>query len=453
MKKATYLLAAALFFVGVSAQSQETKRFKDDYNTWSVGLHGGNLYSFGDGYGFLKDGLNDEVGFDFGFGINVNKEFNHVFGLRLQGLFGTITGGKVDGGYGNSSIADFTGQVIVNFGNLTMSRKATKKFNPYINVGLGINSHNPTLYQADGTEFPVQEESTVALVIPIGIGVEYKLSQKFFLDLNTTYRSSSSDLLDGFSSGRSNDAFMYTSLGVGYMFGSKEESVEWVNPMDQMYMDLTSMQTTVDEISKDSDGDGVADMYDAENNTPAGVSVDGRGRALDVDGDGIPDHVDQDPFTPKGATVTPDGREADSDGDGVPDSRDREPNTPAGELVNFQGISIPSGELNGAYLPSIYFAFESSSVTYANYERLASVARALKMNPKAQIRIVGHADKTGSADYNDKLATARAQAVADHLNKYYGIQMGRMEVSGKGFNDPLADGQNKINRRVDFEVK
>ena len=84
---------------------------------------------------------------------------------------------------------------------------------------------------------------------------------------------------------------------------------------------------------------------------------------------------------------------------------------------------------------------------------MASVARALKMNPDAEIRIVGHADKTGSAEYNDKLATARAQSVADHLNKYYGIEMGRMEVVGKGFSDPLADGQNKINRRVDFEVK
>lgn len=451
MKKVSFLLALVVLTVSF-ANAQETSSFNDEYNTWSVGVHVGNLYGFGDGNGFLTDGLNDNVGFDLGFGLNVNKQLNHVFGLRLQGLFGTATGGVESGAWGEASIADLSGQLTVNITNLTVSRKAERKWHAYMNFGIGANFHDPILYNPDNTEAS-DPESETAYVLPVGLGMMWKLGDNFFLDLNSTYRFSNSDYFDGVSSGKGNDGILYTSVGVGYIFGKKEQSADWVNPMDQMYMDLTNMQTTVDEISKDSDGDGVADMYDAENNTPAGVAVDGRGRAFDVDGDGVPDHVDEDPFTPKGATVTPDGREADSDGDGVPDSRDREPNTEAGELVNFQGVTIPSGELNGAYMPSIYFSLESSQVTYANYERLASVARALKMNPDAEIRIVGHADKTGSAEYNDKLATARAQAVADHLNKYYGIEMGRMEVVGKGFNDPLADGQNKINRRVDFEVK
>lgn len=443
----------ALVVVAVSAvNAQDAKRFKDEYNTWSVGVHAGNLYGFGDGSGFLTDGLNDNVGFDFGFGVNVNKQLNHVFGLRLQGVFGTMTGGVTTGEWGEASVMDISGQLTVNITNLTVSRKADRKWHAYLNAGLGMNNHDPILYNADNTESSDPDAET-SYVIPVGLGMMWKLSDNFFLDLNATYRASNSDYFDGVARGKANDSYMYTSIGVGYIFGKKEQSADWVNPMDQMYMDLTNMQTTVDEISKDSDGDGVADMYDAENNTPAGVAVDGRGRAFDVDGDGVPDHVDEDPFTPKGAAVTPDGREKDSDGDGVPDSRDREPNTPAGELVNFQGVTIPSGKLNGAYLPSIYFALESSNISYANYERLAAVGRALKMNDDAQIRIVGHADKTGSEEYNEKLAVKRAQSVADHLNKYYGIDMSRMEVVGKGETDPLADGQNKINRRVDFEVK
>ena len=451
MKKAAFFLAS-LFIMTTAVHAQETSKIKDDYNTWSVQLHVGNLYGFGDGNGFLTDGLNENVGFDLGYGLNINKQFNHVFGLRIQGIFGTATGGVSSGEWGESSIMDFTAQGTINLTNLTLSRKSNQRFRMYLNVGIGLNSHDATIYDAMDNVSDDPEAQT-SWVMPIGLGAMWKLNDNFFLDLNSTCRFSNSDYLDGVPRGTATDGYLYTSLGVGYIFGKKEQSADWVNPMDQMYMDLTNMQTTVDEISKDSDGDGVADMYDAENNTPAGVAVDGRGRAFDIDGDGVPDHVDEDPFTPKGASVTPDGREKDTDGDGVPDSRDREPNTPAGELVNFQGVTIPSGELNGAYLPSIYFALESSTISYANYERLAAVARALKMNPDAQIRIVGHADKTGSEEYNEKLAKARAQSVADHLNKYYGIDMSRMEVAGKGETDPLADGQNKINRRVDFEVK
>ena len=39
-------------------------------------------------------------------------------------------------------------------------------------------------------------------------------------------------------------------------------------------------------IEKDSDGDGVPDSIDEEPNTPKGVKVDSKGRALDSDGDG-----------------------------------------------------------------------------------------------------------------------------------------------------------------------
>lgn len=452
MKKVAFLLASAVL-LSSAVSAQESEKTKDKYNTWSAGVHFGNLLSIDEGKGFLTDGLNDEVGFDLGYGVHVTKSFNHVFALRLQGLFGNVSSGITSGAYTETSMTNLNLALKINITNWTLSRKEDRKAFFYATGGGGLAFYGTDNYNPDGSlNASVTGES--AGLYALGLGVTFKLTDNLNLDLSTTSHFVGSDGFDGFSpNADGRDGVLYTALGVNYIFGKKEQSADWVNPMDQMYMDLTNMQTTVDEISTDSDGDGVADMYDAENNTPAGVAVDGRGRAFDVDGDGVPDHVDEDPFTPKGATVTPDGREADSDGDGVPDSRDREPNTEAGELVNFQGVTIPSGELNGAYMPSIYFSLESSQVTYANYERLASVARALKMNPDAEIRIVGHADKTGSAEYNDKLATARAQAVADHLNKYYGIEMGRMEVVGKGFNDPLADGQNKINRRVDFEVK
>lgn len=52
-------------------------------------------------------------------------------------------------------------------------------------------------------------------------------------------------------------------------------------------------------MSRDSDGDGVADAFDKQNDTPEGVVVDGSGLPLDVDMDGVYDYQYEDLFTVK----------------------------------------------------------------------------------------------------------------------------------------------------------
>lgn len=63
----------------------------------------------------------------------------------------------------------------------------------------------------------------------------------------------------------------------------------------------------IDEIAimltRDADGDGVADDFDDCANTPRGVQVDKRGCPIDSDGDGVPDFLDQCPATPHGTHV------------------------------------------------------------------------------------------------------------------------------------------------------
>ena len=84
---------------------------------------------------------------------------------------------------------------------------------------------------------------------------------------------------------------MLFNLGLNYRFSSKEESVEWNNPLDAMYGDIANVKTEIEGLSTDSDGDGVSDAFDADNNTPEGVAVDGKGNALDVDMDGVADYA------------------------------------------------------------------------------------------------------------------------------------------------------------------
>ncbi|MDZ7847931.1 MAG: hypothetical protein U5L96_14890 [Owenweeksia sp.] len=94
----------------------------------------------------------------------------------------------------------------------------------------------------------------------------------------------------------------------------------------------------------------------------------------------------------KGAQVNAEGRAIDSDGDGVPDHADQEASTPKGSMVNFKGVNLSSSIGGQAYLPSLYFSFNSAKLPGANDERLATIALAMKNNSGLNVKLVGHTD-------------------------------------------------------------
>jgi len=215
---------------------------------------------------------------------------------------------------------------------------------------------------------------------------------------------------------------------------------------------MASLNEKVDAMGGDADGDGVADYFDIEEDTPAGVQVAGNGAALDSDADGIPNYKDKDPFTQKGVRVDANGMAMDSDMDGVPDGVDQENNSAAGAMVNFKGQTIGvANKLGGsaALLPSVYFKFGSSSLSPSAYEQLTVVARYLSDNPGVTITVRGYSDPVGSESYNNKLALRRAEAVKKALNEVFKVKGDRLQTVSIGENDMLSDDY-KINRRVDF---
>ena len=206
---------------------------------------------------------------------------------------------------------------------------------------------------------------------------------------------------------------------------------------------------------KDTDGDGVPDEYDLDNETPEGVMVAGNGRALDTDKDGIEDYKDIDPFTTLGAETDQYGKELDSDFDGIANSKDIEPNTEIGAQVNWQGATIKGNDLADALIPSIFFKLNSSSIDYKAHNDLVAIAKILSSNPKLKYRVIGYADKTGSKKYNQKLGLKRANAVIEHLATVYGIEKSRLEAGSAGADEPLSKTKSyySTNRRVDFKSK
>ncbi len=489
------LIASLLITVAcapVLAQGDDAGASSGRFNTWAVGINVGHTMPFTDirqyDYYPVFKYQNENR---FGIGLHLNKSLSNVFSIQGRFLYGSLQGTKrgrlitrggetgfLNGVYSNTSILNYGLNLIVNVSNVAFAPKDAgkeRKTSLYFLIGHGLVHFDAKGYMLrSDRELTTYKQGvsgkTTEAANPMGMGFKYKLNSKIDAGLELNIIRVNSDKLDGFVQGSSPDYFSYTNLNVTYKFGSAgtdADHLDWVNPMEVMYNDIQENKQAIAELTGDKDNDGVADRFDKDSATPEGTKVDGSGVALDVDQDGVPDSEDEDPFTDIGAKVDDKGKAIDSDGDGVPDSRDLEANTAKGALVNFQGKTIgkmPTGGGGGggggggtintgggstAYFPSVYFDTNSSKIKYANYDRLATIARAMKANDGITITLTGHADKTGGEAYNMKLGERRAQAVADHLAKHYGIDKGRFKVVSKGETDALAKDLNHINRRVD----
>lgn len=104
---------------------------------------------------------------------------------------------------------------------------------------------------------------------------------------------------------------------------------------------------------------------------------------------------------------------------------------------------------------SITFGVDRHEVRPEFYGTLESVAIVLKEFDKTNIRIAGHTDSTGSAEYNQTLSERRAASVGQMLMSQ-GIVSGRVWSTGYGYRYPVASNDTvegrQANRRVELEL-
>jgi len=78
------------------------------------------------------------------------------------------------------------------------------------------------------------------------------------------------------------------------------------------------------------------------------------------------------------------------------------------------------------------------------------------LDPSMRVRIVGHTDSTGSDAINNPLSVDRAESVRDYLAAR-GVTTTRVEVSGRGSHEPVADNNTDAgraqNRRVEIFLR
>ena len=113
-----------------------------------------------------------------------------------------------------------------------------------------------------------------------------------------------------------------------------------------------------------------------------------------------------------------------------------------------EGIKVTFGS-------DILFDVDSYTLKAETKQQLTDFSKTLNKYNDTDVLIEGHADATGSEDYNLKLSKQRADAVANYLEAQ-GVKTSRVDEKGYGESQPVADNSTEAgrqkNRRVDIAV-
>lgn len=101
----------------------------------------------------------------------------------------------------------------------------------------------------------------------------------------------------------------------------------------------------------------------------------------------------------------------------------------------------------------VFFDFDKATLTPEAKSVIKAAANAIKSSNADRVEVIGHADRSGSKNYNMALSKRRAAAVKTMLVKL-GVKKNSIAAMGRGESDPLvptADGvREPQNRRVEI---
>jgi outer membrane protein OmpA-like peptidoglycan-associated protein len=104
----------------------------------------------------------------------------------------------------------------------------------------------------------------------------------------------------------------------------------------------------------------------------------------------------------------------------------------------------------GAVAFHVNFAFNSAQLPDTARSMIDLMAQLMKEAPDVKVRVEGHTDAIGAADYNVALSERRALSVGEYLVKQ-GVEPSRLLLIGKGMAEPLTHNRyDPANRRVQF---
>ncbi|MEO7961814.1 MAG: DUF6089 family protein, partial [Ginsengibacter sp.] len=371
--------------------------------------------------------------YSLGYGANLRYQFNHYLAVQADYMGGNLKGDQDDKFGVGRPVSSFETDLhyavslsgVFTFGNINFLSPKNKVL-PYVSAGLGFLGYDTKVVNAGTTnqvDFVDNNSPERPRFVPVGAGLKFNLSSLINLDLGYRMNFVDADNLDGlvywqsppsFRSRVHKDKFSYGFVGLEFALGNQSKpQLLFDNPVSRLNDHLqTQIDTLASKLSVvDSDGDGVADQFDKEPNTPAGCPVDFRGITKDTDGDGVPDCKDKQLITPT------DCQPVDADGVGKCPDPECCKNMMDSSMMNACQIGD---------LPSISFRGTSRTLSSDAKAMLATVASKLKGNPACNIDIIGY---PAASKASQAMCTRRLDAIKTYLLETEGISTERINTN------------------------
>jgi OOP family OmpA-OmpF porin len=410
------VLALSSAYAQTDEKMNDVETTSTEYNKWSVEIAGGvNKFQRP-----ATSGSFQTTPSFYNADIGVRYMFNNKFGL------------KVDAGYYNLTETDNSTpfeshyyranlQAVANLGRIMNFETWTSRIGVLGHTGFGYAQ-----LKSENKDFTDRMFNFMA-----GVTAQYRLGNRVALtgDFSTILNAQQNMAFDGNStaSGRGFQGILFHgTVGLTYYLGGADKHADWITTDSVLKKQLDEVEgrlATLEAGLTDSDQDGIADMFDAEPNSMAGVAVDQKGRTIDRNNNGVADELERYFDTKYGSNTSASGSDVKS-------------------LIN-------DGYVN------VYFDFNSTTPTAESASGINFLVQYLRLNPNATADVMGYADEVGNTDYNKTLSQQRAENVKQTLVAA-GISASRMNIIGNG-EDTSVDKSSKearqIVRRVTFRIK
>ena len=402
-----------LSFIFVLVMGLGVAQAQTDENPVSFNFHYGFAGYNGDiGNDMLEvSGEDSDVTYGVGMAFYLGSAFDLAINLNVMELDKTNF-------YNDDIFAQRGTEFETNVKNLNLMFRwkflgSDSQLQPYLGAGVGgtyadINEGgtfaSPDATNPDNKGFnpgTPKDSDTFLLTVPVGVGLNYHISDKFGLNFQAVFNqtftdddidnfpTNGSDEKDGFGNpdvdGNDNDEWLMTTIGVVFSFGGDEDS--------QMSMQERLLRQSMKnlEAAEESSNEAAQKLQDAE---------------------------DLNQQTEQALNNL---------------SEQRQQSMQEQENLRAEMVRVVN---------NVQFEFDNSEIIEPAYDELNSLAAIMDEYDGLSIDIAARADERGSNSYNNDLSQRRAQAVMDYLVNQ-GVSSSRISTSALGEDDPLMSGNSE----------